>query len=261
MAELRPGGKLAPRVAITRSIEDNRSLASELRAAGFEVVAAPLIEVAPAADGGRELVDALAGLDRYRWVVLTSVNGVRAIAAARSPEPWPETVAVAAIGPSTAEAVLAAGLPVNLVPDRATAAGLVDAFPSAEAQLSDAAGRVLAPLAELASATVESGLRSKGWLVDRVEAYRTVAPVTVAIDPSGTDPATADLVAFFSPSTVDRWTERFGVISGPAVCVGPSTAARAVEVGFESVFTADPHTEAGVVAAIVAVGTGAGWLP
>lgn len=233
-----------PAVAITRSVEDNRSLAAGLERLGFVVVAVPLIDVAAPGDGGRALAEALERLADYDWVVLTSANGVRAVVDAGIGRSWPEGVAVAAVGPATAAAARSAGLPVALVPDVATASALVDAFPVAGPP---PPGRlVLAPLAHLASDTVVTGLGAKGWLVDRVEAYRTVAP-TGRAHRGAVD---VDAVAFFSPSAVDRWVDRYGTGVPLAVCVGPSTSARARDRGLAEVVEATPHDQGGVVRAL-----------
>lgn len=262
MAEPGPVRSTSRRVAVTRSVDDNHSLAAALAGHGLEVVAVPLIEVVTAGDGGRALRAALDRLDRHRWLVLTSANGARAVAVARDGAPWPPAVAVAAVGPTTADVARAAGLPVTLVPDEATATALVDAFPPAPAPAPATApdgepGRpsVLAPLAELAGPTIEDGLAAKGWAVERVEAYRTTIPAagngTEADTGDGPDPGPVDVVTFFSPSAVDRWVDRFGVAGSAAVCIGPSTAARAEGRGFETVVTARPHTESAVVEAVV----------
>lgn len=260
-------------MAVTRSTEDNRSLVARLTERGVDVVEVPLIEVIGPADGGKALDSALAELARYRWVVLTSVNGVGALAARlsgdRAVRRWPDPVEVAAVGPATAQAAREAGMPVALMPSTATASALVDAFPTASSSgYGDGDGdggrsnRVLAPLAELAGPTVEIGLAAKGWVVDRVEAYRTMAPGEPAVTGDGGGaPVVGEglaVVAFFSPSVVDRWADRFGAgepaqapAPGPvAVCVGPSTAARARQRGFVEVVVADPHTEDGVIDAV-----------
>lgn len=239
------GGESRPVVAITRSVEDNRDLAGRLESLGFSVLAIPLIEVKAPADDGRALRAVLADLAAYDWVVLTSANGVRSMAEACAGAPWPDGVSVAAVGPATAAAARSAGMPVRLIPDVATASALVDRFPESS---DDDRGRVLAPLAELAGDTVVAGLGAKGWRVDRVDAYRTTADPSVA-EPSAAK-VDADIAAFFSPSAVDRWVERFGAELPAAVCVGPSTAARAREAGFGRVVVADPHTEDGVLQAL-----------
>ncbi|MFI6427169.1 uroporphyrinogen-III synthase [Promicromonospora sp. NPDC050880] len=85
----------------------------------------------------------------------------------------------AAVGPATRQALEARGVTVDLVPGTATGAGLADAFPAAPAENTPAenayARRVLLPLGDLASGTLRAGLVAKGWTVDVVTAYRTVA--------------------------------------------------------------------------------------
>ncbi len=242
-------------IVITRSAADNVSLGIELRRLGANVVEVPLIEVLPPQDGGVELRAAATRIEDYRWVVLTSVNAVDAlvgalvaVSEAEDRVRWPDVPPVAAVGPSTAEAARAAGLVVSLVPDTATAAALVEDFPQCP---ETGSSRVLAPLAELAGPTVVDGLAARGYEVDRLTAYRTVAERGPAAD--APDPATvadADAVAFFSPSAVDRFIERFGAGSLVAVCIGPSTAERAHAHPFCEVIVAEPHTEAGVIGLI-----------
>jgi uroporphyrinogen-III synthase len=261
-------------VVVTRSPGDNRSLVDKGTRRGWHMIEVPLIEVTGPADDGSALRRAAADLGRYRWVVVTSANGVDALHRAYgATTPWPEAVRLAAVGPTTAAAARSAGWPVDLVPDVATAAALVDAFPS---PVDDVAARsVLAPLARLASPTVEDGLGAKGWLVHRVEAYDTRAPAETPA--MADDLGSADAVCFFSPSAVDRFLDRFaesatqseaepppafvaadpdagrGTVRPPqwtAVVIGPATAARAAARGLTAVEVAQPHSEDGVVACL-----------
>lgn len=240
-------------VVVTRSVEDNRSLVAALGRLGVSTVELPLVEVSAPPDGGRALSEAVARLEDYRWVVLTSVNGVTAVATAMADRRWPDDVTVAPVGPTTAAAARAAGMIVAEPPSQATAETLVEEF---EPWDGVAGRRVLAPLAELAGRTVVDGLTAKGYLVDRLDAYRTAAPTGADRDSDTEDPARrvagADAVAFFSPSVVDRFLDRCGLdgIPATAICIGPSTAARAAAGGFSTVITAEPHTEAGVVAVV-----------
>ncbi len=237
---------------ITRSVADNASLAQQLSALGADIVEVPLTEVLAPVDGGVALRRAVTELSSYRWVVLTSVNGVQAlrnaiaeVVAANPNADRPEPMAVAPVGPATERAARDAGFTVINPPTVATAESLVASFPAPDGQRSD---RVLAPLAELAGDTVVDGLSAMGYSVDRVTAYRTAAPAG-SIEPGVEG---ADVVTFFSPSAVDRFVERFGRsgVPGIVVCVGPSTSARAVEHRLAGVVTASPHSAAGVVAAV-----------
>ena len=69
-------GALADRtVVVTRAAEQASTLVERLRAGGATVVEVPTIAIADPADGGAALAAAVADLDGYDWVVLTSTNG------------------------------------------------------------------------------------------------------------------------------------------------------------------------------------------
>ena len=235
---------------LTRAVDDNAELRSRLEGAGATVIERPMMSVEPPDDGGTELRAAVGRLASYHWLVVTSVNGARAVDHANRGRPWPPTLRVAAVGPATAAALAEAGLAATMVPAVATAADLVQAFPvAARGTLPE---RVLTPLAELASDVVEVGLAAKGYEVERVTAYRTEAPdpADEAADPVATSAGPADAVAFFSPSAVSRYVERHDDVPPLVVCVGPATAARATTLGLPGVVVAVPHSTDGVLAAL-----------
>ncbi|MGI9612214.1 MAG: uroporphyrinogen-III synthase, partial [Acidimicrobiales bacterium] len=153
-------------VVVCRAEAEARPLLEELESRGASTVALPLHRLAAPADGGAALDDAIADIDAYTWLAVTSANGVRALAS-RLGDGIPTSLSVAAVGPATADALAELAIHVDLVPSRATAADLVAAFPIAEA-----GSRVLAPLNEAAADTLAAGLEAKGYTVDRVDAYR-----------------------------------------------------------------------------------------
>ncbi|HYF47177.1 MAG TPA: uroporphyrinogen-III synthase [Acidimicrobiales bacterium] len=149
---------------------------------------------------------------------------------------------------SSAAAALAAGnVRADLVPERYVAEGLLDAFPAPP----EAGGRVLLARAAVARDALPDGLREAGWDVDVVEAYRTVpaAPSTELLDAA----AAADVVTFTSSSTVTRFLEVAGRERVPptVACIGPVTAATAVEEGLVVDVEATEHTVPGLVEALV----------
>jgi uroporphyrinogen-III synthase len=207
------------------------------------VLEVPTITVEPPADGGAALAAALAALEGLDWLVVTSVNGARAVAgslagrAAGSPQ-------VAAVGPGTAAALEEGGVPVALVPARSVGEGLVEVFPAGP-------GRVLAAQAEGARPVVEDGLRAKGWEVQRVDAYRTVPrPVPTELAQRARD---ADAIAFTSASTVRSFVTAAGAGGVPpvVVCIGPVTAEAARESGLAVAAVAARHDLDGLVDAVV----------
>ena len=235
----------AVRVAVTRAAAQADQLGRRLREAGFEPVAVPVIAIVDAADGGASLRAAatrLAQPGHYDWVVLTSVNGAERLLAV-APPPWPANVA--AIGSATASRLVDNGVVVALVPPRFVAESLVDSFPRGT-------GVLLLTRAAVARDVLPDGLRAKGWTVDVVEAYRTIAP---EIDEQQRrEIASCDIITFTSPSTVHNFVELLGIDAVPATvaCIGPITAAACREHGIAVHIEAELHTVAGLVDALTA---------
>lgn len=102
------------RIVITRP--EAKALAEELERLGAEVTIVPLIEIHPAE--GRGLEEAVESLASYDWIVLTSVNGVAALASGLSALAGPTRVA--AVGPVTADAIRELGVEPAFVASRAS---------------------------------------------------------------------------------------------------------------------------------------------
>jgi uroporphyrinogen-III synthase len=227
------------RVVVTRPAERGM-LATLLRMQGADVVELPLIGITDPDDGGAALTAALADLAGYDWLVVTSPAGAQRVAAALA-EAKPGAPLVAAVGTSTGEAL---GRTPDLVPARQIAEALVDAFPHGH-------GKVLLARAAEARTVVPIGLRSKGWQVDDVIAYRTVI---LDYGPLPEQAAAADTVVFASGSQVRAWAQNFGTVTPPAaVAIGPATAAVAAEVGIAITAVAHHHSLSGLVEAVIAL--------
>jgi uroporphyrinogen-III synthase len=240
------------RVVVTRSRPQASVLVGRLADLGAEVVELPVIAVVDPADGGEALARSAHRLasGAYQWVAVTSTNAVTRLVAELGDRSVPSSVRWAAVGPGTARALVDGGRSVDLVPEVSLAEALVEAFPAGD-------GTVLFPRAETVPGTLAEGLRAKGWLVDEVVAYRTVAgrPTPGALAAA----ADADAVAFTSSSTVGRALELLGDGGLPPVVVsiGPVTSASARSAGLEVAAEARPHTIEGLVAALVdALGAG-----
>ena len=235
------------RVVITRARGQAASLARRLRALGAEVVEVPTIEIVEPDDGGAARRAAAAEVDRYDWLVLTSVNGVERFFGELRDARALGGVRVAVIGPGTAEALARHGVVADLVPDRFVAESLLDAFPAPPT----AGGIVLLARAAVARDVLPDGLRARGWHVEVVDAYKTVPgrPTAEQLD----DAARADAIAFTSSSTVDRYLEVAGRERVPSfvACIGPITAATARDAGIDVDIVADVHSLDGLVDALV----------
>lgn len=240
-------GPLAGRVVlVTRPAAQAQDLAARIRALGAEALVAPAIEIEFAPPGGLlddAVRDAAGGFD---WVAFTSAAGVRAwMDRARALHAGPPRTRIAAVGETTAEALLVAGVEADLVPPTFTTESLGRAFPRGP-------GRVLLPRADVATGELEGVLRRKGWTPVRVDAYRVV-PVD-SIPPEALkalEEGRVDAVTFTSPSTVDGFVRAARHHRPASVCIGPVTAEAARRAGFRVTAVAAPHTTDGLVDAVV----------
>ncbi|WP_260233363.1 uroporphyrinogen-III synthase [Curtobacterium sp. PhB130] len=156
----------------------------------------------------------------YTWLVATSATAVTVVAGRVAS--LPSALRVAVVGEPTARAARAAGWAVDLVPDQASAAALVDAMP-------DTDGTVLFPRADIAAPTLATGLRARGIDVDDVVAYRTVG--------TGDEPVSLDTVpaaVLVTSGSVAREIARRMTPLDPGTlvaCIGPGTASEARAAG------------------------------
>lgn len=230
---------MSRRVVVPRASHQAGALSDRLRLAGLEPVEVPVIAIEEAEDGGAALGAALQNIDSYDWLIVTSTN-----AATRVSGVTLGRTKVAAVGPGTADALRAAGIDVDLLPERNVAEGLLVEMPSGP-------GSVLLPQADRARPVLAESLRGMGWTVDTVVAYRTVsvrpAPEVIA------EARGADAIAFTSASTVTSYIEAAGIDALPpvVVCIGPVTAEAASAAGLVVSGVAEPHTLDGLVAAVM----------
>ncbi len=227
------------RIVVTRP--EAKPLVDELVGLGAEVTLVPLIEIRPA-DDRRALEDALARLETYDWLILTSVNTVAALGDSLHVGLSPR-VRVAAIGPVTADAIRERGVEPAFVATRASediAGGLGRIEGS----------RVLLPQADIADPHLADELRGKGAEVDAVIAYRTVLvePPMWGILPL----RIADAVVLASGSACRSLAAAGGAGEGVLlVCIGPKTAKVAREVGLKVGLVADETTSDGIIRTLV----------
>lgn len=235
-------------VVVTRSRAQASELAERLALLGATVIEAPTIEVADPVDGGAALREALGRIAEFDWLVLTSTNGVVRTMAEIADARTLAGVRVAVVGTGTAAALAEERIIADLVPERFVAESLVEGFPAPP----PGGGRVLVSTAEAARYVVPDGLRTAGWEVDVVHAYRT-RPAELD-DATRAAVADADVVTFTSSSTVTNLCDAVSTDEVPTIVVsiGPITSARAVEHGLVVTAEADPHSLDGLIEAVVA---------
>jgi hydroxymethylbilane synthase len=245
-----------PRVLITRAADQAGELTDCLNAFEIDGVSVPAIAIAiaPVPPGG-DLDRAAHDLASYQWVVVTSVNGARAIlpAAERVLALPREEPRWAAIGGATRRALEDEGFDVALQPSRASATAIAAELPVGSGD------RVLLLRGDLADHELPDALRARGAEVDDVVAYRTVE----APDSSrrllrrAIEVGRIEAVLFTSGSTVRGLValaaaeSLIGVTAIPAICIGPETAREAGRFGFR-VLAEAPERGAQALAATTA---------
>jgi uroporphyrinogen-III synthase len=208
------------RIVVTRPEDRAGELVERLEALEHEVAVCPLIEIETVGDEPIEL-------GGYDWVVVTSPTGAELLAS-RGVPPWPP---IAAIGPGTADALLAEGHSPALVPSVSTQEGLVAEFPRPP-------GRVLFAGAEGARRNLVEELGA-----DFVPLYRT-------IERHPDEPLRGDLVVLASASAARAYGRLGSPL--PAVSIGPETSKAARASGVRVVAEAATHDLSGLVAAVEA---------
>ena len=236
------------RVVVTRAEDQAGTLVDGLRERGAEPLLVPALRFLPP-PRPEKLAEAAAGLGGAGWVVFTSAVGVRfGWGAVRGAGGLPTGVRVAAIGSGTAEALEAAGAPVDFVPREAIGDVLIEELPL------ERGDRVVLLRSDIGREAIAAGLAERGARVDDVTAYRTLSEA----DPAAVAAVLArrpDAVTFTSPSTVRGFLGSAPPpldLGGAAlVAIGPVTAEALDPFGLRADAVADPHTVGGLLDTLV----------
>ena len=260
-----PSSKTAPgplrgvQVLVGRTRHQASALSAGLKGLGADVIEIPFLEIRPASSY-KALDSALKRIQQYHWLILTSTNGVEALAARmkqlRIPLAKLEQVKIVAIGPATQAEIEKRGLRVSMVPKRYVAEAVVESFATpVEGQ------RILLARAKVARDVIPRELRKLGAQVDVVEAYETVAPessrgrLKALFENAESRP---DVITFASSSSVKNFVALLGG-RRPAhrdwngvrfASIGPITSATLRELGLPVDIEAAEFTIPGLIRAI-----------
>jgi uroporphyrinogen-III synthase len=249
------------RVLVGRARHQLSKLARELERYGAEVAEIPFIEIRPPRSYA-PLDNALRHVSEYDWLVLTSVNGVDALASRLKELNIPldrlAGLQIAAIGPATGQAIERWGLEVSIIPKEYVAESVVESLRE------EISGKhILLVRAKIARDVIPRELRELGAEVDVIEAYETALPKSSArqlhavLRDAKRKP---HIVTFTSSSTVKNFVELLG---GPAhlakidlggvqfASIGPVTSSTLREFGLPVHIEASEYTIPGLVRAIV----------
>lgn len=234
------------RILVTRPRAQADSFVEGLRAAGFEPICFPVIEIRSVEDHAR-LDQALVQINKYDWVVFTSVNGVEVVFARL--EKYSSLPRVAAIGPKTAEALQARGVTPDFVPDEYVAEAILPG-------LGDLQGKwVLLPRAEIARKALPEAILSAGGIAHEIAVYKTL-PAQSDADGLAALKSGVDVITLTSPSTVQNFVaiikqnglDPLKLPNNPLfACIGPITEQAAREEGLSNLVVAKEYTTEGLI--------------
>jgi uroporphyrinogen-III synthase len=248
------------RILVGRARHQASALSVQLKALGAQVIEIPFIQIRPPRSY-RPLDTALKHLDEYDWLILTSVNGVDAVAQRMKrlrilPASFKHP-RIAAIGPATATRIKALGLKVTVVPKRYMAEFVIEALRGKVEEK-----RVLLARAKVARDVIPRQLRKMGAQLDVVETYETAIPASsrkrlrALMKNLKQRP---HVVTFTSSSSVRNFVALLGGRRRPrhmgqvqVASIGPITSATLRELGFRVHCEAQEYTIPGLVRAIVA---------
>lgn len=253
------------RVLVTRARAQASELAEEIEALGGEPCEFPVIETKEPNDPEsiEKLRSAMEAAESYQWLMFTSVNGVdyffrflrrfgidiRRFHAAR----------IAAVGPKTAEALIARGLIAEELPVKFYAESLLD-------QLEDMlkpGEKALLPRGDLAREVLPKELAAKGLEAIEIDVYETViANVQDELALEWLRDGGIHMITFTSSSTVTNFLEILknkGIkdpvksLEGvPIASIGPITTKTIQEAGLQVTLEAEASTLDDLLSAIVA---------
>jgi len=230
------------KIVVTRAREQASDFLYGLSVLGADCIEFPTIEIVPP-DTWDALDRAIRELEKYHWLLFTSVNGVsyflKRLTFLGKDVRDMKGLKIGAIGPRTAETWARFGIRPDLVPDEYRAEAVVDCFRK-RGTLKGI--RILLPRAMKAREILPQELRKMGAQVDVVPAYKTVRPQTH----SGhvrelLERGELDMITFTSSSTVENFTNMFQTEHAELLrwmkrvtiaCIGPVTAETARQKGF-----------------------------
>lgn len=247
-------------IAVTRAEQQLGEARRLFEQAGAAVLDLPALVIGPPDEWG-PLDDALAELEDFHWLVVSSSNGVDAVEQrlqrqGGSLASRPPSLKIAAVGRKTAARLEALGAPADFVPPQFVADSLIDHFPVSGWGL-----RLLLPRVQSGGRTVlAEAFGEAGARVVEVAAYESRCPDSL---PEGTAAALAaggvDAITFSSGKTVHHTTQlleqQFGAswpqqLDGVAlVSIGPQTSQTCLKRLGRVDAEAHPHDLDGLVAA------------
>ncbi len=245
------------RVVVTRSPDQASALAERLATLGAQSLLFPVIEFSPLPAPAFDAIHSQ--LDRYDWLIFTSVNAVQFFFGRFRPLDLKLLPPIAAVGSATSEALVSRGITPAFVPSEFTgealALGLRGLSPDKKHGVDGK--RVLLPRARVGRPEIVQLLQAQGVEVDEIALYDTV---TASPPPEAFAELARgfDAIIFTSPSSVRNFL--ILIRPHPAIighldqaiitAIGPITADAARGAGLSVAVTPPAYTIEGVVDAL-----------
>jgi uroporphyrinogen III methyltransferase/synthase len=250
-------------VLVTRAAGQAGSFVQQLTAVGARAIELPALEIGPPTSW-EPLDRAIAAIETYDWLILTSANGVEALlgrlAIAGRDVRALATVKIAVVGQKTADALSRCGLRPDFIPTDFIADRLAADFPEDPSDR-----RILFPRVETGGRDVlVKNLRDRGAIVDEVAAYESRCPAELA--PAARQALEArqvDIVTFASSKTAHNFAHllraidrghngSFDLLQGVCIAsIGPQTSDACREAFGRVDLEAEEYTLDGLRRAIV----------
>ena len=240
------------RILVTRPRAQADSFGDGLRAAGFEPIYFPVIEICPI-ENNVALDKAINNLNCYEWVVFTSVNAVDVVfdylVGAKHASPLPNQLRFAAIGSKTADALRKHNIEPDFVPEEYIAEAILPG-------LGDLRGKwVLLPRAEIARKELPEAIVKADGIAHEIAVYKTL-PTQTDSDGLAALKSGVDVITFTSASTVENFVaivrqNKLDLLNLPNnplfACIGPITEQAARKEGLVNLVVAKEYTTEGLI--------------
>jgi uroporphyrinogen-III synthase len=236
---------MLPLALLTRPRPDSETLAALLRDRGVASLIEPVIDILPLEDAE------LPKLEKMQALLLTSANGVRALARLLGPPPEARHIALLAVGAASAEAARQAGFQ-----NVHSAGGDVDALAAlAKTQLNPARGPLLHVAGSKVAGDLAAMLESHGFDVHREQIYEARKSAQLSSDAQrALADGKIDMVLFFSPRSARAFAKLScaaavdsALAQVTAICLSAAVAEAACGVTWRRVRTAREPEQAALL--------------
>jgi uroporphyrinogen III methyltransferase/synthase len=245
-------------VWVTRSRTQSSKLLQLLYELGAKVVEFPTIQINPP-DDYAPLEKAIHELNRFQWLIFTSVNGVERffiqLGKAGKDTRVLGGIQIATIGSATADKLKEYGVISDLIPEEFVAESLLESFKN----IPLASKSILIVRAQEARDTLSQGLIEMGARVEVAAAYKTVKPDCSELIANVKSGAVLlpDIVTFTSSSTVINFCELLPedilkTLKETTLfaSIGPITTRTAEKYGIKIAVQAEEYTIPGLAKAL-----------